>query len=207
MRAAAIFIGLIVTASIIYCSYYYRVELGLVMPQNHRGLEPAGRLLPATQGWQVIDGPGDRFSVEMPPGATARQLPAFAGDGTFEPVATIEAKLNPEITFAVSWADNPPVEKAGGESAERTLDLARDGALARTRTRLTSESRRSAGGFVEREFAAHSSNGGILNARFILTGSRLYMLTAAIPASGGQYDDDVRHFFSSFNMDATRPQN
>jgi len=204
-RLATIAMGIFVVAAILYCTYYYRVELGLVRPQNHQEtqtVERAGPELPAAPSWQTINRPTDGFRVEMPSSAIETRVPAYAGDGTVEPVKTIEASLGPETAFAVSWADNPPVERAGGADAERTLDLARDGALARTQTTLTGESRSHAGGFALRDFAARNQGGGILSVRLILAGTRLYILTALFPASGALHDDDVSRFFDSFSITA-----
>jgi hypothetical protein len=207
MRAASIVVGIVVIAAILYSAYYYRIELGLVRPANPQTLERAGSELPAssgqTPGWQLIDRPADGFRIEMPSGTagvTETRIPAFAGDGIVEPVETIEASPGPETTFAVSWADNPPVERASSEDAQRTFDLARDGALARTRTTLTGESRSSSGGLAVRDFAARNNDGGVLSARLILAGTRLYMLTAALPASGPRHDEDVSRFFNSFSI-------
>ena len=33
----------------------------------------------------------------------------------------IEAAMDPETTYAVAWADNPPVERAAGEDEKRPL--------------------------------------------------------------------------------------
>ena len=52
----------------------------------------------------------------------------------------IYAYPDSQTTYAVTWADNPPVERASGDGAERTLDMARDGALARTQATLIGES-------------------------------------------------------------------
>ena len=65
---------------------------------------------------------------------------AYTGSGEVEQVEMIEAQVDPDTTYAVAWADNLPVERAASEDAEKTLDMARDGALGRTRTSLISES-------------------------------------------------------------------
>jgi len=148
--------------------------------------------------WQTVT--ADGFKVEMPTGTDQIEVPAFSASGAQEPVNMIEASLDPATTYAVTWADNPPVERASGESADKTLDTARDGALARSQTALITESRATRLGFPARDFAGRNENGGILNARLILAGTRLYMLIAAFPSTSARHDDDVRHFFDSFQL-------
>jgi hypothetical protein len=206
IRLATVVLGVAVVAAIVYCTYYYRVELGIVKPQNQASGRSAGEA-PAVSGWQTVDRPGDGFRVQMPSGAIETRVPAYASDGTVKMVDTIEASPDADITFAVSWSDDPPVSQAGGADADLTLDLARDGALARTQTRLTGESRSSPGGYTMRDFAGRNDAGGVLSARFILAGTRLYMLTAVLPASASRHNDDVSHFFNSFILTGSSPAN
>jgi hypothetical protein len=206
MRAAVILVGIAVVAAIVYCTYCYRVELGLVKPQPHPGPAAEALSTEAQPGpdarafaWQIVDRPGDGFKVDMPVGATETRVPAFTGNGSVDPVKTMEASMGPE-TFAVSWADNPPVERAGSEIALRTLDLARDGALARTGTTLTRESSSRQTGSMVRDFDARNDAGGILSARFVLTGTRLYMLTVTSSETDAHLSDAVSRFFNSFSV-------
>jgi hypothetical protein len=112
-----------------------------------------------------------------------------------------------ETTFALTWADNPPVERAAKEDIERTLDMARNGALERTGTILTDESRSALGIYTARNFSGRNDSGGILRARLILAGRRLYMLIVTTPASSIQRDEDVNRFFNSFTLTAAPNRN
>ena len=141
----------------------------------------------------------------MPAAVSETEIPAYNADGGAEQVPMIEASIDsssggPETTYAVAWADNPPVEQAAGEDQEKTLDMARDGALGRTQTSLVSESRREIDGHVSREFVARNARGGILNGRLILAGTHLYMLMATFPGTEEWREEDVNRFFESFKL-------
>ena len=113
------------------------------------------------------------------------------------------AHLSWHATYAVAWDDNPPVERASAEAVERTLDNARDGALARTQTTLIGESHANYLGYPSRDFSGENQSGGLFNARLILKGTRLYMMIAAFPAPSARRDEDVTHFFDSFKLTST----
>jgi hypothetical protein len=138
----------------------------------------------------------------MPAAVSETQIPAHSDHGIVEQVPMIEAAVNSDTTYAVAWADNPPVERAASEDQEKTLDMARDGALGRTQTSLVSESHREIDGHVSREFVARNAQGGILNGRLILAGTHLYMLIATFPNAEEWREEDVNHFFESFKLTA-----
>jgi hypothetical protein len=208
MRAATFLLAIFVIAAIAYCAYYYRIELGLVRPPNPPLIQSAtpppmesqsGQPTGPPRTWQTIDRPADGFHVDMPAGAVQAQAPAYTAKGGIEQVEMLQATPSPETTFAVSWAENPPVERASREDSDRTLDLAINGALARTRTVLIAESRSTFAGYQARDFAARG-NQGVMNARLILAGKRLFMLVATFPSQSAQNDGDVNHFFNSFSV-------
>lgn len=210
MRAVKIILGILVTGAIFYCAYYYRVELGLVRPPNPPPAQSAGQPTtepepsqPARQSpiWQTIDRPADGFRVDMPGGASESQAPAYTARGSVEQIAVLLAAPGPQTTFAVSWAQNPPVEQAGRDDSDRTLDQAINGALARTQTVLIAESRSTYAGYQARDFAARGDS-GVMNARLILAGKRLFMLIATFPSQTPQTDADINRFFNSFAVTA-----
>ena len=102
-----------------------------------------------------------------------------------------------DVTFAVSWEDNPPVVRVS-RNPDRTLNMARDGMLARTETTIVSESRGFARDYPSLDILARNGNGGILNARLILADNRLYVLMALFPSSDARRERDVTRFFNSF---------
>ena len=223
MRQVAILAGgILVVGLIAFCIYAFRADLGLVRPEGGKpekaNLESSslestsmGHTNPGSQPtptvWLIVDRAADGFTVEMPGNIIETQVPAYNEWGGIEPVEMIQAAPGAETTFAVTWADNPPVERAASENVERTLDMARNGALARTRTTLTGESRSALGVYTARDFSSRNDNGGILKARLILAGRRLYMLIATFPYSSPQREQDVTRFFNSFTLSAAPNRN
>jgi len=136
----------------------------------------------------------------MPAAASEASVSAYTASGVVEQVEMIEAQVDPDTTYAVAWSNNPPVERAASEDAEKTLDMARDGALGRTQTSLVSEWRGETDGHASREFVARNAGGGILNGRLILKETKLYMLIATFPASDVRRQEDVKAFFDSFKL-------
>ena len=112
----------------------------------------------------------------------------------------IYAYPDSETCFSVAWADNPPVERANSNRPDRTLDMARDNAMARSHTSLVEQSSFSQQGFPGRYFTSRNLGGGVMNARLVLARNRLYMLTATFPTAGARRDEDVARFFNSFSV-------
>ena len=150
-------------------------------------------------GWQTIARPDDGFSIELPADPKDLQVPAFNEVGGAEPVHMLIASRDGETTFAVTWQDNPPIVRINSQSPERTLSMARDGMLARTQTTIVSESRSLQHGNQSLDVAARNGQGGVLRARLMLSGNRLYVLMALFPSAGAVHDADVSRFFDSFN--------
>jgi hypothetical protein len=147
--------------------------------------------------WHVHNRPGDGFKVELPGEARDMQVPAFNETGGAEAVHMLVANSGDDITYAVSWQDNPPVARVS-HSIDRTLSMARDGMLARTETTIVSESRGFDRDYPSLDILARNSRGGILNARLVLVDERLYLLTALFPDDSVRRERDVHRFFHSF---------
>jgi len=193
-RPLSLVFGILLVGVVAYLVYEYRADFGL------GGLGRGSEAGSGEMAWQTVDRSADGFKVRMPPGVTETQIPAYTDHGVVEQAEMIEATVDPDTTYAVAWADNPPVEQAAGEDAEKTLDMARDGALGRTQTSLVSESHREIDGHESREFVARNAGGGILNGRLILAGTHLYMLIATFPVTEEQREEDVDRFFESFKL-------
>lgn len=187
--------------------YLHREDLGLVS-RTFGGADGAGSDLssssPAHIDWQTVNRASEGFRVDLPINSKEIQVPAYNEAGGTEPVGMIISYPNPETTFSVAWEDNPPVYRVSGRSPERTLDMARDGALTRTQTSLVSESRDAPDGNPTREFVARNGGGGVIDSRLIFVGERMYMLTAAFPSSSARREQDVRRFFNSFKIGSSR---
>ena len=136
----------------------------------------------------------------MPADVKQIQIPAYNEQGGSEQVDMIYAYPDSETCFSVSWADDPPVERANFEVPDRTLDMARDDAMERSQTTLVEESTFSQQGFPGRYFSSRNLGGGVMNSRLVLARKRLYMLTATFPTAGARRDEDVAHFFNSFTV-------
>lgn len=191
--------------------YVYRARVGFSgsgapLDSTASGSSSSSVVVPAHIDWQELDRSPDGFKIQMPAGSNQTLIPAYNAQGGVEQINMIMAMPGPD-TFAVAWADHPPVERASSENAEKTLDLARDGTLLRTQTVLTGESRSRIDGYPECQFSARNDQGGILNARLILAGTHLYMLMAAFPAAGARHEGDVSRFFDSFTLTAESASN
>jgi hypothetical protein len=184
--------------------YLHRQVLGLSwlpgfgMDESTSSDQSDANSAPARMIWQKVDRTPDGVKVELPSDTKDIQVPAYNERGGSEPVSMILANPDAETSFSVAWADNPPVARANAHAADKTLDMARDDALARTQSRLINESHASFGGYPARDFEGRNVEGGVINSRLIYAGQRLYMLIAAFPSAGARRDRDVSRFFNSF---------
>lgn len=183
----------------------HREQLGFsgahpIGADDSRDREPTTtpRALPANIEWQKVDRSTDGFRIEMPTDVKQIQIPAYTETGGTEQMNMIFSNPDAETTFSVVWADNPPVARANNRAPGRTLEMARDGAVARTQTTLVNEAPDNSQGFPGRVFETRNSGGGVMNSRLIYAGSRLYMLIAAFPSVKARRDRDVDRFFNSF---------
>lgn len=186
--------------------YLHRVELGLVRPTS---FDSEGDLTggldsplphPAAIVWENVDRSPDGFKVDMPADVKELQIPANNERGGSDQINMILSNANAETTFAVAWADDPPVARTNDRNAGRILDMARDDAMARTQTFLTKETRNMIDGLPARDFSAKNSAGGVMTSRLIYASPRLYMLIAAFPTAGARREQDVSRFFNSFAL-------
>jgi hypothetical protein len=181
-------------------------QFGLAGPHatgadGNRNPVPAAPVLhPAKIEWQQVDRTSDGFRVEMPAGVKQIQIPAYTETGGIEQMNMIFSNPGAETAFSVTWQDNPAVARVSNRAPDRTLEMARDGAIARTQTTLVSDSATSTQGFPGRTFEAINNDGGVMNSRLIYAGSRLYMLIATFPSVSARRDRDVTLFFNSFTI-------
>ncbi len=185
--------------------YRHRVDLGIVSPAGSANEESTSSGIPASARpasitWEAVDRSSDGFKVEMPVEIKQIQVPAYNFQGGAEQVDMLYSYPNQETCFAVSWADEPPVERVNSDVPDKTLDMARDDAMQRTETTLVSETTLSQQGFPARDFSARNIGGGVFNARLILARKRLYMLTATFPSVDARREQDVIRFFNSFSV-------
>ena len=148
--------------------------------------------------WRPVDESSLGFKVEMPGDPNRVVVQASNETGSNEPISMLMVKPDANRTYAVAWADKPPVARMNDLVPDKTLDQARDGALTRTNTTLISEIRSNPQGFPGRDVVAHNVGGGILDTRLIYARPRLYMLIATAPSSAVRNEEDVIRFFNSF---------
>ncbi len=150
--------------------------------------------------WRPVDESQLGFKLEMPGDPKRLTVQATTEAGTTEPINMLMVKPEADRSYAIAWADKPPVARMNDLVPDRTLDQARDGELTRTSTTIVTESRNNPQGYPGRDIVAHNVGGGVLDTRFIYAGSRLYMLIAASPSAAARHQDDVIHFFNSFTV-------
>jgi hypothetical protein len=185
-------------AAVLAAGGYLYVQEGPAL-KNWFSSSSTRNLLAVSAGsqWHTLERPGDGFKVEMPAEVRDSQAPAYNEAGGSEPVHMLIATPSGDITYAISWQDNPPVARVS-HSVDRTLYMARDGMLARTETTILSESRGFYRDFPSLDVLARNNQGGILNGRLVLAEERLYMLVALFPSAAERREKDVQHFFNSF---------
>ncbi len=196
-RWYAIVLGGILIMGIVYI-YLHRQDFGLTGTPGQQSSEPAPK--PPRITWAAVDRSPDGFKIDMPTDTRQIEVPAYNQQGGADQVDMIFSTPDQSTSFSVSWAENPPVARAEGENAGRTLDAARDGALASTQTTLVTESQSNIQGYPARDFVGRNDGGGIFNARLIVAGQKLYLLMASFPAVCARRDSDVNRFFNSFSI-------
>lgn len=152
---------------------------------------------PTHMEWQTVERPNEGIKVQLPAEPRDLQVPAYNETGGSEPVKMMIANPDANTTFAVCWQDNPPVARVS-RTADRTLSMARDGMLARTQTAIVGQTIGLVGGNPSLDVSARNREGGILEARLIYTGNRLYVLMAMFPSESARRGRDVTRFFDSF---------
>lgn len=157
-----------------------------------------GGLGGAPLDWRQVDEAAQGFRIEMPGDPKQVVVQANNEAGSTEPISMLMVKPDSERTYAIAWAEKPPVSRMNDLIPDKTLDQARDGALVRTSTTLVSEVRSNPQGFPGRDIVAHNAGGGVLKTRLIYAGSKLYMLIATSPSAAALHEEDVMHFFNSF---------
>lgn len=156
----------------------------------------AGALVTSGSSWHMLERPGDGFKVELPGMGKDGQAPAYNEAGGTEAIHMLMASPHPDVTYAVTWEDNPPVARVS-HSIDRTLYMARDGILARTETTIINESRGFDRGFPCLDMQARNNAGGTLDARLIVADERLYALVAVFPSADARREKDIQRFFKS----------
>jgi len=193
--AAFVFIGAVYV-------WRYRSDLGFLrdwLPSRSADTQIAsggGKQL----DWRPIDESDQGFKLEMPGDPKQIVVQATSETGVNEPISMLMVKPDSDCTYAIAWAEKPPVARMNDLVADKTLDQARDGALGRTETTLVSEIRTNPQGYPGRDVVSHNAGGGVMDTRFIYARPRLYMLIASSPSAAARHEEEVIHFFNSFSI-------
>lgn len=151
--------------------------------------------------WQTYTSDDGGYRVEVPDSVHADTVPAYNQEGSTEPIHMQIAHIEGNVAYAIAWADNPPITRISRTSPESTLDMARDGALDRTHTKLITETKLAVQGFPARDFQASTQPGSaFLYSRLIYAGQRLYMLSVIFPSADTLHEQDTVRFFNSFKI-------
>jgi hypothetical protein len=148
--------------------------------------------------WHQIDKSNMGFKLEMPGEPHQVVVEASTESGTNEPVSMLLVKPDADSSFAIAWAEKPPVARVNDLVPDKTLDQARDGAMSRTQSTPVSENRSTSQGYPARDFVSRNVGGGVLDTRLIYAGSRMYMLIATSPSTSARREEAITHFFNSF---------
>ena len=199
-RMAPYILAILLVVGVYYAwTTYGAGERPKQLPEMTKFMTTRKPLEPAAE-WREIDQTAEGFKVRMPREPKPTTAMAVNKTGGSEPVKMLLADSETATTYAVAWADNPPVERVTAQRPDATLDQARDGALRRTATTMIAESRIAPQGYSGREFVARNVGGGYLETRFVLAGKRLYMLIAASPSVNVRHDQEIQKFFNSFTL-------
>jgi hypothetical protein len=138
-------------------------------------IRPADGVISDTAGaqqleWQPVDETSQGFKIEMPGDPQHVVVQEASETGVNEPISMLLVTPGSERTYAIAWADKPPVARMNDKVPDKTLDQARDGALNRTGTTVISEIRSNPQGYPGRDVVAHNAVGGMLDTRFICAG-------------------------------------
>jgi hypothetical protein len=128
-----------VVAAILLAGVYYvwktysGSSLSGHLPTFHGSSAPASTAAEKQLEWPTVDKSEAGFKLSMPTEPHQVVVQASNEAGGTEPVNMLVTSTSSKTTYAVAWADKPPVERVNGFSPDKTLDQARDGATARTR--------------------------------------------------------------------------
>jgi len=202
MKRVYLYVAVILLVIGVISAWRYRRDFGIL--REWLPSRSSDATLESSSGnqfeWRPVDESSQGFKLEMPGDPKHTVVQAENEASSTEAISMIQVKPEPDRTYAVAWADKPPVARMNDLVPEKTLDEARDGALARTATTKISEIRSNPQGFPGRDIEARNVAGGILDARLIYAGTRLYMLIATSPSAAGRHEEDVTRFFNSFTI-------
>lgn len=147
--------------------------------------------------WHTLVAPDGTFSVSLPGDATVADSPTKSVTGGSFISHTFNVRASTDAVYGCSWWEDP--SRPRDQSAEKTLDIARDGGLLSTSATLLSENNLTFRGHPARDVRAIARGNAAYDNRIVVVGNRLYTLLV-IDASGKRDDENIGKFFNSLDL-------
>jgi len=148
--------------------------------------------------WQTYTANDGAFSIEFP-GKPAFDTSQVAVDGGgSQTINLINASPSANTYYSIAYLNQ---ENYGGTSPEDALSRARDGSLQKIQGRLISEKSMQVDGYPAVEIQANARGNSTFDARFVVTGHRLYMLASVASNSSDREATTLKRFMNSFHIE------
>ncbi len=112
--------------------------------------------------WRPVEDASIGFKVEMPGDPQRVIVQATSETGGNEPISMLLVKPDTDRTYAIAWAEKPPVARMNDLVTSLTLDQATRWSPQQDPDHLVSEIRSSPQGYPGRDVVAHNVGGGKL---------------------------------------------
>ncbi len=112
---------------------------------------------------------------------------------------SFHVRASKDAAYGCSWWEDPSRPK--DSTAERTLDIARDGGLFGSSAKLLSENKFSFRGYPARDIRAIARGNAAYDNRIVVVGNRLY--TLLVVDSSGKRDNESIEKFNECNGDVS----
>ena len=151
--------------------------------------------------WHTLVAPDETFSVSLPGNAVVVDKPTESVTGGSFIGHSFKVRASKDAVYACTWWEDPSRPK--DQTAEKTLDVARDGGLAGTSAKLLSENRLTLNGHPARDIRAIARGNAAYDNRIVVVGNRVYTLLV-IDSRGKHDNESIEKFFNSLVIQ-TRP--
>jgi hypothetical protein len=147
--------------------------------------------------WHTLVAPNGTFSVSLPGNAVVEDTPTKSVTGGSFISHSFNVRASKGAVYGCSWWEDPSRPK--DQTAEETLDIARDAGLSSTSAKLLSEKRLTFHGHTARDIRAIARGNAAYDDRIVVVGNRLYTLLV-IDSSGEHDNENIRKFFNSLEL-------
>lgn len=147
--------------------------------------------------WHTLLAPDGTFSISVPGNAVVVDSPTKSVTGGSFISHTFNVRASKDAVYGCSWWEDPSRPK--DQTAEKILDIARDGGLSGTGAKLLSENRLTFHGHPARDIRAIARGNAAYDNRIVVVGNRLYTLLV-IDSSGEHDNESIGKFFNSLEL-------